>query len=48
MINEEEINSNEDIKSYHKPNLSNEYKKLKASIFLGEKISDLYIFSLNI
>ncbi|MEL0238455.1 MAG: hypothetical protein VW946_03205, partial [Gammaproteobacteria bacterium] len=48
MINEEEFNSNASVRNYCKSNLSNEYKKLKASIFLGEKISDLYIFSLII
>ena len=48
MINEEEFNSNASVRNYCKSNLSNEYKKLKASLFLGEKISDLYIFSLII
>lgn len=48
MINEEECNSNESVRNYYKSNLSNEYKKLKASFFLGEKISDEYIFSLII
>lgn len=48
MINEEEFNSNESVRNYYKSNLSNEYKKLKASLFLGEKISDEYIFSLII
>lgn len=48
MINESEINSNKSVRNYYKSNLSNEYKKLKASLFLGEKISDEYIFSLII
>ena len=48
MINEEEFNCNESVRNYYKSNLSNEYKKLKASLFLGEKISDEYIFSLII
>ena len=48
MINEEEFNSNESVRNYYKSSLSNEYKKLKASLFLGEKISDEYIFSLII
>jgi hypothetical protein len=48
MINEKEINSNKSVRNYYKSNLSNEYKKLKASLFLGEKISDEYIFSLII
>jgi len=48
MINEKEFNSNASVRNYYKSNLSNEYKKLKASLFLGEKISDEYIFSLII
>ena len=48
MINESEINTNKSVRNYYKLNLSNEYKKLKASLFLGEKISDEYIFSLTI
>jgi len=48
MINEKEFNNNKSVRNYYKSNLSNEYKKLKASLFIGEKISDEYIFSLII
>lgn len=48
MINEKEFNSNKSVSNYSKSDLSNEYKKLKARLFLGEKISDEYIFSLII